>query len=88
MTHIEDYFAPPRPRRRALPTTLDESGDVMVPVAKLAREFGCTQRTIRRWVYLGKLGPTALISGRRYARRRNIERLKNGEPVAPAGVSE
>ena len=56
-----------------------ETGDELVPVSRIGRQFGRTPRTIRRWVKEGKFGPTVAINGRPYVRRRRVEAVKGGQ---------
>jgi hypothetical protein len=82
MTHtdIDDHS-----RRR--PLTLDGvTGDALVPLPTVAREFGRTRRTLGRWVRDPALGfpPVVRINQRAYVYRSALEAWKADRALATA----
>jgi hypothetical protein len=75
-----------RPRRR--PVTLDGvTGDALIPLPAVAREFGRTRRTLGRWVKDPALGFPAVvvINGRGYVYRSALEAWKRSRALSTSG---
>jgi hypothetical protein len=76
---MTSYLIGPGPRRRPDPPTLDgQTGDAMVPLKQVAREFGVTRRTVGKWMQDSTVGfpPAVVIRGRGYVTRSQLEAFK------------
>jgi hypothetical protein len=76
--------------RSRRPVTLDGvSGDALIPLPVVAREFGRNRRTLGRWLKNSALGfpPVTKINGRLYVSRAELEAWKRTCALASISAS-
>jgi hypothetical protein len=84
------YTNHPLGDHRQRPVTLDGvTGDVLIPLPAVAREFGRTRRTLGRWLKDPALGfpPIVKINGRGYVYRSALETWKRSRTLASISAS-